>query len=70
MQYDVKDFLVPKEGATKGAENSITLQLWNGKTISFVAVVTTLKGFEVWTQHRNKGKPLKQTNGQLYFDLT
>ena len=38
--------------------------------LSVCCVVTTLKSFKVWTQHRSKGKPLKETNGQLDVDLT
>ena len=70
MQYDVKHLLEPTERAAKGDESSITFQLWNGRSIRFVAVVTTLKGFKVWTQHRSKGKPLKESNGQFDVDLT
>ena len=57
----LKKFLEPTEEAGKGHENSIAFRLWNGKSIRFVAVVTTLKGFKVWTQRRSKGKPLKRT---------
>ena len=69
MQNHVKDFLEPMERAARGDENSITFQFWNGKPIRFVAVVTTLKGFKLWTQHLSKGKRLKQTNGHLDVDL-
>ena len=65
-----KTFLEQKERAAKGDENSITFQLWNGKSIWFIAVVTTLKGFKVWTQHRSKENPLKQSHGHLDVDLT
>ena len=45
MQFDVKDFLEPTERAAEEDDNSITFQFWNGKSIRFVALVTTLKGF-------------------------
>ena len=70
MQYDLIDFLELLERPERGDENSITFQLRTGKSIRFVSVVTTLKEFKVWTQHRSKRKALKQTNGQLDVDLT
>ena len=42
MQFDVE--ISSAQGASrKGYENSITFPFWNGKSIQFVAVVTTLK---------------------------
>ena len=70
MQYDVKDFLKPKERAAKGDEKFDYLPTLEWKMYWFVAAVTTLKGFKMWTQDLSKGKPLKQTNGQLDVDLT
>ena len=66
MQNDVKDFLEPTERAAEGDENSATFQFWHEKSVMFVAVVTTLRGFK--THRRSKGKSLK-TNGQLDVDL-
>ena len=64
------DFLEPTERASKEDDKSITFQLWNGKSIRFIAAVTTFKGFKVWTQDCSKEKLLKQTNGQLDVDFT
>ena len=49
-----KRFFEAEITSSKGDENLITFKLWNGKSIDFVAVVTTLKGFKVWTQHNSK----------------
>ena len=59
MQIDVKNFLEPTERAAKGDGNSLTFKLWKCKSIRFVAIVTNIKGFKVWTQYRGKGKPIK-----------